>query len=89
MLGTALALYWPAGIAFAVVWVAMLAITRRSSLGGISAAASAPVAAAAGGQPDLVLLLLAMALLLIWKHRDNIVRLLDGTEPKVGGGKAG
>jgi glycerol-3-phosphate acyltransferase PlsY len=89
MLGTALALYWPAGIAFAVVWVAMLAITRRSSLGGISAAASAPVAAAAGGQPDLVLLFLAMALLLIWKHRDNIVRLLDGTEPKVGGGKAG
>lgn len=86
MLGTALALYWPAGLTFALVWLAMLAITRRSSLGGISAAASAPIAAAAGGQSDLVLLFLTMALLLIWKHRDNISRLLDGTEPRVGGG---
>jgi glycerol-3-phosphate acyltransferase PlsY len=89
MLGVTLALYWPAGLTFAVIWLAMLALTKRSSLGGISAAASAPIAAAAGGQSDVVLLLMALALLLIWKHRGNIARLLDGTEPKVGEDKVG
>jgi glycerol-3-phosphate acyltransferase PlsY len=86
MLGVALAIYWPAGIAFALVWLAMLAITRRSSIGGLSGAVAAPIAAAAGSQSDAVLLLLAMMLLVVWKHRANIVRLLDGTEPKVGEG---
>lgn len=88
MLGVALALYWPAGLTFAIVWLALLAITRRSSLGGITAAVSAPIAAAAGGKSDLVLLFMMLALLLIWKHRANIARLLDGTEPKVGEDKA-
>ena len=86
MLGVSLAVYWPAGLAFALVWLAMLALTRRSSLGGLSGAIAAPVAAAAGGQPDAVLVLLGMTLLVVWKHRGNIVRLLDGTEPKIGEG---
>ncbi len=86
MLGVSLALYWPAGVAFALVWLAMLAISRRSSVGGLSGAVAAPVAAAAAGQSDAVLVLLCMALLVVWKHRGNIARLLDGTEPKVGKG---
>ena len=45
---------------------------------------SAPVAAALFGRFDLVLLLLALALIVVWKHRDNIERLLAGTEPRVG-----
>lgn len=84
MLGVSLAAWWPAGIAFAVVWLAMLALTRRSSAGGLSGAIAAPVAAAAGGEPGAVLVMLGMALLVVWKHRDNIARLIDGTEPKVG-----
>jgi glycerol-3-phosphate acyltransferase PlsY len=86
MLGVALALYWPAGIAFALIWLAMLALSRRSSAGGLSGAVVAPIAAAAGGQSDAVLLLLGMTLLVVWKHRGNIARLLDGTEPRVGEG---
>jgi len=86
MLGVAMAIYWPAGIAFALVWLAMLAVTRRSSAGGLSGAIAAPIAAAAGGQSDSVLLLLFMMLLVVWKHRDNITRLIDGSEPKVGQG---
>jgi glycerol-3-phosphate acyltransferase PlsY len=35
-----------------------------------------------------VLLLIALALLVLWKHRANIDRLLQGTEPRVGGSKA-
>jgi len=84
MLGVSLAVWWPAGIAFAIVWLAMLALTRRSSAGGLSGAVAAPIAAAAGGQSDAVLVMLAMTLLVVWKHRGNIIRLLDGTEPKVG-----
>lgn len=84
MLGVSLAIWWPAGIAFAVVWLAMLALTRRSSVGGLSGAVAAPIAAAAGGQSDAVLVMLLMTLLVVWKHRGNITRLLDGTEPKVG-----
>ncbi len=84
MLGVSLAFYWPAGLAFALVWLAMLALSRRSSVGGLSGAVAAPAAAAAGGQFDAALVLLGMTLFVFWKHRDNIARLLDGTEPKVG-----
>ena len=84
MLGVSLAAWWPAGVAFAVVWLAMLAISRRSSVGGLAGATAAPVAAAAGGQSALVLVMLAMALLVVWKHRDNVARLIAGTEPRIG-----
>jgi len=86
MLGVSLAVWWPAGIAFALMWLAMLALSRRSSVGGLSGAIAAPIAAAAGGQSDAVLMLLGMALLVVVKHRGNIARLLDGTEPRVGEG---
>jgi acyl phosphate:glycerol-3-phosphate acyltransferase len=59
---------------------------RISSVGGMLAAVSAPVSAAALGLFDIVPLLLALALLVLWKHRANIERLLDGTEPRIGGG---
>ena len=84
LLGIALALFWPIGLVFAVVWLALLAAVRISSLAGMTAAASAPVAAATFQRFDLVFLLLALALLVLWRHRENIERLLDGTEPKVG-----
>jgi acyl phosphate:glycerol-3-phosphate acyltransferase len=84
MLGVSLAAWWPAGVAFAVIWLAMLAISRRSSVGGMAGAATAPIAAAAAGQSAVVLVMLAMALLVVWKHRDNIARLIAGTEPRVG-----
>ncbi len=86
MLGVSLAAWWPAGLAFAGVWLAMLAISRRSSVGGLSGAVAAPIAAALGGQSDAVLVMLVMAILVVWKHRGNIARLLDGSEPKVGEG---
>ncbi len=86
MLGVSLAIWWPAGVAFALVWLAMLAVSRRSSVGGLSGAVAAPIAAAMGGQSDAVLVMLGMTLLVVWKHRGNIARLLDGTEPKVGEG---
>ena len=50
----------------------------------MAAAVAAPVAAAVLGRFDLASLFLGFALLVLWKHRDNIARLLAGTEPRVG-----
>ncbi len=84
LMGVVLALCWPAGLVYAVVWLALLAALRISSLAGMTAAVSAPVSAAYFDRPDLVLLLLALALIVVWKHRENVDRLLSGTEPRVG-----
>ena len=84
MMGIALGLHWPIGLVFAAVWLGLLAALRISAVAGMAAALSAPVAAAAVGRFDLVALLLALALILVWKHRENLERLLAGTEPRVG-----
>ena len=84
LLGLTLALHWPVGLIYAALWLALLAVTRLSSLAGMVAALSAPVSAALLGRFDLVLLFLSLALILLWKHGENIERLLAGTEPKVG-----
>ncbi|KTF69911.1 glycerol-3-phosphate 1-O-acyltransferase PlsY [Sphingomonas sp. HT-1] len=84
LMGLVLALYWPSGLVYAAVWLGLLAVVRISSVAGMSAAISAPVSTAFFGRIDLVLLLLALALIVLWKHRDNIDRLLSGSEPRVG-----
>jgi len=84
MFGIAVALHWPSGLCYAGTWVAMLAITRFSSVAGISAALLTPVAAALLNRFDLALLFLGASLLICWKHRGNIERLISGTEPRVG-----
>ena len=89
LMGIVLALYWPIGLVYAVVWLGLLAALRISSLAGIVAAIAAPVAAAMFGRFDMVILLIALALIVIWKHRENIDRLVSGTEPRVGGAKGG
>jgi len=86
-LGVCLGLAWPIGLAYAVVWLAMLAITRISSASGMSAAVAAPVTAAILGRIELVPVLAAIALLVVWLHRENIARLRAGTEPRVGSRK--
>lgn len=84
LFGIMTGLYWPSALVYAVVWLGCLALTRYSSLSGMMAAFAAPVGAAAFGRFDLALLYLGFTLLVFWKHRDNLSRLLDGTEPRVG-----
>lgn len=83
-IGTCLGLYWPIALVFAVVWLAMLAISRISSLGGMSAAIAAPIASWLLGEPEFVPFLAAITAIVLWQHRANIGRLLKGQEPKVG-----
>lgn len=84
LMGIMLALHWPCGIVYALVWLGLLAGLRISSVAGMLAAITAPVSAAYFGKFDIVLLLLALGLLVVWKHRENIVRLMSGTEPRIG-----
>ncbi|HEV7287033.1 glycerol-3-phosphate 1-O-acyltransferase PlsY [Sphingomonas sp.] len=84
LMGIVLALHWPSGIVFAVVWLGLLGALRISSVAGMAAAISAPVSAALMNRFDIVMLLVALALIVLWKHRENIERLLAGTEPRIG-----
>ena len=88
LMGVAVALHWPIGLVYAVVWIGVLALLRYSSLAGMAAAVAAPVAAAMFDRFDLVLLLIAFAVIVLYKHRENIGRLLDGSEPRVGAKRA-
>jgi len=83
-LGIVLAMHWPCGLIFAAVWLGALLAFRYSSVAGMMAAVSAPVSASMWGEFNMVLLFIAFAMLVLWKHRGNIERLLAGTEPKVG-----
>ncbi|MBA4163357.1 MAG: acyl-phosphate glycerol 3-phosphate acyltransferase [Erythrobacter sp.] len=85
--GVALGLAWPLGAAYALVWVAVLAIFRISSLAGMSAVVAAAVAAPLLGYPQFFPVLAGIALLILWLHRANIGRLIRGEEPRVGGKK--
>ncbi len=84
LMGVSLGLAWPIGLAYALVWLAMLALTRVSSLAGMSAAIAAPVAAWFAGYVGYTPVLAALAALVVFLHRANIARLIAGTEPRIG-----
>ena len=75
-----------AAIVYAVVWLLLLRTIRISSVAGMTAAISAPVTAAIL-HSSLFPMLLGFALLILWKHRENILRLKAGTEPSIGRAK--
>ena len=82
LLGVLIPLLWQAALVYAVVWILLLLTIRISSVAGMTAAASAP-ATAAILQSSLLPMLLGFALLVVWKHRENILRLKAGTEPRI------
>lgn len=89
LLGIALAFGWVYLLVFAVVWLGMVALFRYSSVGGMSAALALPIAAYWRGEALVTVLFAGLALLVLWKHRGNIGRLVRGEEPKVGGSGRG
>jgi glycerol-3-phosphate acyltransferase PlsY len=83
-IGILLALAWPVGLAFCLIWLAVAALTRYSSLAALIASALTPFGVwMVGTLPQAVLLALLTALLWIM-HRGNISRLINGTEGKIG-----
>jgi glycerol-3-phosphate acyltransferase PlsY len=81
------------GVATLATWIIIAAFFRYSSLASMVAALFAPAYYALGHEvawtlhPPVLLVLLVMGLLLIWRHRENIRRLLAGTESRLGSKK--
>lgn len=87
LLGILIPLMPTAAIIYAAIWLLLLILIRISSVAGMAAAVSAPVMAAVLDNDYLLPMLLGFALLVLWKHRENVVRLRAGTEPRIGRAK--
>jgi glycerol-3-phosphate acyltransferase PlsY len=87
LFGILIALLPIAAAIYAAVWLLLLLTIRISSVAGMSAAASAPITAAIL-QSYYLPMLLGFAVLVLWKHRENILRLRRGAEPRIGRAKA-
>ena len=88
LLGVLIPLLPIAALVYAVIWLVLLLTVRISSVASLAAAISAPVTALVLKDTALFPMLLGFALLVIWKHRENILRLKAGTEPRIGRAKA-
>jgi glycerol-3-phosphate acyltransferase PlsY len=82
LLGVLIALLPIAALVYALVWATVLLTFRISSMAGMAAAISAPLSAYLLTS-SLTLLLLGFTVLVLWKHHENIARLLKGTEPRI------
>jgi glycerol-3-phosphate acyltransferase PlsY len=87
LFGVLIALLPIAAAVYAAIWILLLLTIRISSVAGMSAAVSAPITAAVLHSSFLPMLL-GFAVLVLWKHRENILRLRRGTEPRIGRSKA-
>jgi glycerol-3-phosphate acyltransferase PlsY len=83
-IGVLLAVAWKIGAIFAVLWLAVAALTRLSSLAAIVATIAMPFAAWVLGNRELALVTAVMSVIILIKHRENIRRLLTGQEPRIG-----
>ncbi|MER2605862.1 MAG: glycerol-3-phosphate 1-O-acyltransferase PlsY [Siculibacillus sp.] len=90
-IGILLGLSWPAALAFGAVWLFMAFTFRYSSLSALTASAVVPIGLWISGLVSTLMALVLVALAaLVWvRHKDNISRLLSGTEPKIRGKKEG
>jgi glycerol-3-phosphate acyltransferase PlsY len=89
-LGVTLALFWPVGLMALATWALAAWIWRMSSLSALIAAVLVPVYTLAlqqwldGPYGLYVMLEIILAALILYMHRENISRILDGREPKIG-----
>jgi acyl phosphate:glycerol-3-phosphate acyltransferase len=83
-IGVLAGLWWPGMLIFAAVWLAVAFLTKYSSLAALTASVITPLALFLGRQREEAELFLVLTILLIIMHRDNISRLLSGTEGRIG-----
>lgn len=86
-LGVLAAISWPAGLAFAAIWATVAAATRYSSLAALTAGAAAPAVLWFNGDLMEAQFFLVLAALMWTMHRANIVRLIAGSESRIGGSR--
>jgi glycerol-3-phosphate acyltransferase PlsY len=92
-IGAVFGIHWLLGIATGLTWLIIAFFFRYSSLASLIAAVFAPVYYLMGNrigwyaEAPVALALFVMAGLLAWRHRENIKRLLAGTESRLGAKK--
>jgi glycerol-3-phosphate acyltransferase PlsY len=87
-IGLLLAAMWQVGLAFGAIWLLVAMVFRMSSFSALVATFAAPfIVAFFGYGPFAVGITAALAVLIFWRHRANISRILSGTEPKIGAKK--
>jgi len=82
--GILFAVAWPVGLGAAAVWLASAFITRMSSLSALLAATLSPGIALALGMTHIAIMALGLAVIIIIRHHENIRRILNGTETRIG-----
>ncbi len=84
--GVLLAIAWPVGVVAGAIWIGMVLLFRISSLASLTATAVAPALFLLLHQATLERLYLAviMAVMIFIRHHQNIRRLLNGIEPRIG-----
>lgn len=93
-IGVVFGIHWVLGLATAATWLIIAFFFRYSSLASLIAGAFAPAYYLLGNriqwyaEASIALALAAMAMLLAYRHRENITRLLKGTESRLGARKA-
>ena len=87
--GALLGLDWRVGLGTLATWLVIAVFLRYSSLAALIAAIFAPLATLfVLGVDARLAAVLAMSALLVWRHKENIARLVAGTEPRLGAKKA-
>ena len=81
-IGITLALAWPVGLATCATWLVTFKASRYSSLAGLTACGMSSIYAAMMGYTSMIAVLLIAKLMVFYKHRDNIKRLWNRTEPR-------
>ena len=88
--GVLLGLHWALGLAVLVTWLLVAYFSRYSSLSALVSALAAPLIYLLGDRtlwytdPLALAMLVVMSALLIWRHRQNIGKLIRGQESKIG-----
>jgi acyl phosphate:glycerol-3-phosphate acyltransferase len=83
-IGILIGLFWPAAILACAIWLAMAFTLRYSSASALVASLVTPLFLWWDGRSTLAALFALLTLLLLYTHRENIKRLMAGTEGKIG-----
>ncbi|HHV46064.1 MAG TPA: glycerol-3-phosphate 1-O-acyltransferase PlsY [Tissierellia bacterium] len=85
--GILLSIHWPTAVSILMVFIAVAVISRYISLSSIASAIVAPVAVFIVKKPfdmKFFIMTLLLAILAIYRHRENIKRLMEGKEYRIG-----
>ncbi|WP_349367499.1 glycerol-3-phosphate 1-O-acyltransferase PlsY [Salinarimonas sp.] len=84
-IGVLIGLDWRVALIFCAAWLLVAFTTRYSSLSALVGSLTAPLALWLLGEGQMAELAILLTILLWWKHRENLRRLLAGTESRIGG----